>query len=122
MIQHGEAPYLECSTAGDSRFSAFCARVECRGGKTIERIYQAAKVFSDGLTGLDPRNAKGRRASNQEEVNVLYEQLWREYIAENPDLVDVLLRASGLSDKFGKLGHMCQATVLWKLRGEYLNT
>jgi hypothetical protein len=29
----------------------------------------------------------------------------------------VLRRASGLSDMFGKPGSVCQAEVLWRLRG-----
>ena len=55
---------MECSTKGDKRFSVFCARVDRRGGKSIEEIYQAAKVFEDGSTGLTWREAKGRVAVN----------------------------------------------------------
>jgi hypothetical protein len=52
MIQHGTAPFLECSSRGDRRFSAFAARIKSRGNKSIEEIYQAAKRFEDGSTGL----------------------------------------------------------------------
>lgn len=115
MIKHGEAPYLECSSFGDKRFSAFFARIKKRGNKSIEEIYQAAKVLEDGKTGLSWRQAKGKKAINQEEVNHLYDSLWKEYLEENPALLEVLKSASGLSDKFGQAGHCCQATSLWKL-------
>lgn len=119
MIKHGQAPYLECSSQGDKRFSAFYARVN---GRSIEEQFQAAKVFEDGTTGLHWRQAKGRSAVNQNEVNELYEKLWRQYITENPDLLRILVQASGLSDIFGQAGHMCQATILWKIRNENLTT
>lgn len=116
MIRHGIAPYLECSSRGDKRFSAFYACIRARGNRSIEEIYQAAKVFDDGSTGLTWRDAKGRRAVNQAKVTQLYAQLWDEYIAENPALLQVLKQASGLSDMFGQAGHCCQASELWRLR------
>lgn len=116
MIQHGEAPFLECSSRGDKRFSAFYARVKKYGNKTIEELYQAAKVFEDGSTGLTWREAKGRKAVNAEETARLYRKLWQRYIKENPRLLRVLIDASGLSDIFGQEGHMCQATELWRIR------
>jgi hypothetical protein len=116
MIRHGTAPFLECSSHGDPRFSAFHARIRGRGGRTIESIYQAAKVFADGTTGLDWRAAKGRKAVNQADCAVLYARLWDMYIAENPQLLSVLRHASGLSDMFGQSGHCCQATELWRIR------
>lgn len=117
MIKHGEPPYLECSSAGDKRFSAFWAKL---GDKSIEDLYQAAKVFEDGSTGLHWREAKGKTAVNMVEVSRYYEDLWRVYMEHHPELYPVLAAASGLSDKFGQKGHNCQATVLWKLRNEYL--
>lgn len=116
MIRHGTPPFLECSSRGDHRFSAFYAKILGRGGKSIEELYQAAKVFADGRTGLGWRDAKGRQAINQKEVQVFYGQLWDEYIAENPDLLKVLLAATGLQDVFGQTGHACQATELWRIR------
>jgi hypothetical protein len=120
MIRHGVPPYLECSSAGDQRFSAFFARIRARRRWTIERIYQGAKKFrGDGdeiITGLSPREAKGFRPLNGPEVRALYAQLWDEYIAENPDLIPVLVSATGLSDRFGKAGGVCQATELWRIR------
>jgi len=116
MVRHGTAPFLECSTRGDRRFSAFAARIRGRGNRSIEEIYQAAKVFEDGSTGLSWREAKGRKAVNAAEVRALYGRLWDEYIAENPHLLPVLKAASGLSDMFGQPGHACQATELWRIR------
>lgn len=116
MVRHGTAPFLECSSKGDRRFSAFGARIRSRGNRSIEEVYQAAKVFADGSTGLTWREAKGRSAVNMDEVRALYGRLWDEYMAENPDLLSVLTAASGLSDVFGQPGHACQATKLWRIR------
>lgn len=115
MIRHGEPPYLECSTRGDKRFSAFTARIRDR---SIEELYQAAKVFADGRTGLTWREAKGRHPTNAAECAALYSRLWDDYIDHHPDLLAVLRAASGLSDMFGQPGHVCQATELWRIRNQ----
>lgn len=117
MIKHGVPPFLECSSRGDKRFSAFFADVD---GIPIEDRYQAFKVFEDGSTGLHWSDAKGRKAINQPEANAYYSALWDAYIAANPELLDVLREASGLSDMFGKKGHCCQATELWRIRNHGL--
>ncbi len=114
MIRHGVAPFLECSSRGDRRFSAFYARVD---GQSIETRYQAAKVFEDGSTGLSWREAKGCRPVNIKIVQEFYVALWDAYLQEHPELLVILRAAPGLSDMFGQPGHMCQATVLWLLRG-----
>lgn len=116
MIQHGTAPFLECSSKGDHRLSAFSARIRGRGNRSIEEIFQGAKVFADGSTGLYWRDAKGKKAVNADEVRALYAVLWDEYVAENPELIDVIKQASGLQDLFGQPGHCCQATELWRIR------
>lgn len=118
MIRLGEPPYLECSSKGDKRFSAFYARLRCYGGRSIEEIYQAAKVFEDGSTGLTWKEAKGRKAVNQEECAALYSRLWDLYIDENPELLNVLKASSGVSDIFGQPGHCCQAVELWRIRNK----
>lgn len=120
MIRHGTAPFLECSSKGDVRLSAFSARLRFHGGRSIEEIYQAAKVFEDGSAGLTWREAKGRRAVNMDEVRTLYGRLWDAYIGENPQLLDVIVQASGLSDMFGQPGNACQATELWRIRAQHL--
>ena len=117
MIKHGEPPYLECSSRGDKRFSAFYARLKY-AVRTIEETYQASKIFEDGSTGLYWREAKGKKAVNQEECNILYSKLWDKYINENPELLKVLKESTGLSDIFGQEGHCCQATELWRIRND----
>ncbi len=117
MIKHGHAPFLECSSKGDKRFSAFYAVVN---GRTIEDQYQAAKVFEDGATGLSWRQAKGKKALNQAECSELYAKLWDQYIAEHPELHETLVKSTGVSDVFGQAGHCCQATELWRIRAKLL--
>ncbi len=119
MIKHGCEPFLECSTKGDKRFSAFCARIRGRGMKSIEEIYQAAKIFEDGSTGMTWKEAKGRQAVNADELAIMYSQLWDEYIDENPHLLEVLRIVSGVSDMFGQRGHVCQATELWRIKFKF---
>lgn len=116
MIKHGDPPYLECSSRGDKRLSAFYARIKSLDNKTIEEIFQAAKVLEDGSTGNPISVAKGQRATNARECSVIYSKLWDLYIEENPDLLETLQGASGLSDIFGQAGHVCQATELWRIR------
>jgi hypothetical protein len=127
MIRCGTPPYLECSSKGDRRFSAFYARIKSRGNRTIEEIYQASKVFDPPIiingvahtTGLCARDAKGLKANNQQEVSELYSRLWDEYIRENPDLLHTLKEQSGLSDMFGQVGRNCQAIELWRIRNSF---
>lgn len=114
MVKHGKPPYLECSSRGDKRFSAFYARV---AGRSIEETYQAAKVFDDGSTGLSWKQAKGKQACNHMELQQIYSSLWDTYISEHPELLTVLQNATGLQDMFGQVGHVCQATELWRIRG-----
>lgn len=116
MVRHGKPPYLECSSKGDKRFSAFYARIRAHDNKTIEELYQARKVLADGRTGLSIRDAKGKRPVNLKECSRWYAQLWDWYIAEHPILLNVLLNQTGLSDVFGVKGHCCQATELWRIR------
>jgi hypothetical protein len=121
MVKHGVAPYLECSSKGDKRFSAFYARIKAKKNKSIEELYQAFKIFDDGSTGLDWREAKGRKCVNQKDARTYYASLWDIYIKENSELLSVLLASSGLSDRFGQEGHACQATELWRIRCAALN-
>jgi hypothetical protein len=120
MITIGDPPYLECSSKGDVRFSAFHAIVN---GVQIEIQYQRAKRFKSitnisGTATLPWRIAKGKKPLNAVEVAKLYKDLWRQYLNENPELMQVLKRASGLSDHHGQKGHQCQAITLWELSRE----
>jgi|SRR5882762_1459239 len=116
MLKFGVSPFLECSSRGDKRFSAFYAKIRSQGSISIEDLYQASKVFMDGRTGLSWREAKGRKCINQDEVRILYSKLWDTYIFENPELLDVLKNTNGLSDIFGQQGHACQAEELWRIK------
>jgi hypothetical protein len=111
------APYLECSSKGDKRFSAFYAKL---GDKTIEELYQSFKILEDGRTGLSIKEAKGKKAVNQKEASRYYLDLWISYMMGHPELHSVLIEATGLSDIFGQPKHECQATVLWHIRTELI--
>jgi hypothetical protein len=119
-IRHGNPPFLECSSKGMVCFSAFHARLRKYGSRSIEELYQAAKVFEDGVTGLSWREAKGKYPVNLPEVQALYSRLWDEYIEENPNLVFWIITASGFSDIFGKPNHVCQATELFRIQQSLL--
>lgn len=120
MIRHGEAPFLECSSRGDKRFSAYYARIRRLHNRSIEELYQAKKIFKNGASGLPIDEARGLRPVNDMECRDYYSRLWDCYIQENIHLLKVLEKASGLSDKFGKPGHCCQATELWRIRCSWI--
>lgn len=115
MIKHGEAPFLECSSRGDKRFSAFYAKVR---GRPIERWYQEAKDLGDDEANntLLWNERQGLPAVNIEECHKLYASLWDEYMNGHPELIPILKEATGLSDIFGRAGGCCQATELWRIR------
>jgi hypothetical protein len=123
-VYHGKPPYLECSSAGDKRFSAFFARVKSHGNATIEEVYQGAKEFrnADGSksSGYSVKEAKGHRPANYREITNLYSHLWDDYMMENPHLLVVLKQVTGLSDRFGRPGSVCQATELWRIRNSWM--
>lgn len=124
MFKIGRKPYLECSSKGDKRFSAFIARIVKRDNKSIEELYQAAKVFADGSTGLSWQQAKGKQAVNQEECRILYSTLWDEYFEENKGLLLELSKGLylGFSDMFGQEGHACQAAEIYRIVQHYRET
>lgn len=121
MLRVGTPPYLECSSKGDKRFSAFYATLKNWGWLSIEEIYQAAKVFEDGRTNLHWREAKGLKPVNVEEVRMLYSQLWDEYFEENPKLLEYAATFTGFSDIFGKVGSTCQAVEIARNVRNYRN-
>ena len=51
---------------------------------------------------------------NQAECAHAYMDWWRAYLDEF-HLWPILEGASGLSDMFGQVGHVCQAITLWEL-------
>lgn len=120
MLKRGESPFLECSSRGDKRFSPFFAYIKGYS-KSIEDLYQGAKIFPDGSTNLTWKEAKGKQCINQDEVRDLYEYLWEQYIIENPELQKVLISHTGLSDMFGTEGGTCQAATLWRIRQKIID-
>ena len=132
MLTVGRAPFLECSTKGDTRFSPFYAKVK---GVSIEDAYHAKKILrspipvlfgEDKRTGLGWREAKelqrgGWVLTNPKSCAKLYSRMWDDYMRENRDLLKVLKRASGLSDMFGQpTSIVCQVIELWRIRDLYL--
>lgn len=115
MLKYGSFPYLECSSKGDKRFSAFYARIKSMDNKCIEEIYQCSKVVN-GRKCRTWREGKGRRPENSAEMKGLYGKLWRIYFEENPELLEVIKKYNGFSDIFGKLGCNCQAYEIYKIR------
>lgn len=112
MLRFGDAPYLECSSKGDKRFSAFYAIVE---GESIEKLYQAYKIFEDGSTGLSWKEAKGKIPVNIQTCRIFYTYLWNKYYQAHPELKDVILNYNGFTDIFGQEGHACQAEEIYKI-------
>lgn len=119
-IQYGVAPFLECSSRGEKRFSAFYARINRRSNRSIEELYQASKIFANGITNLSWQQAKGKRPINRLEAIVFYSNLWDEYMQENPHLMQLLVQASGLADFYGQKGSCCQAEELWRIRNNFI--
>ena len=118
MIRVGFEPFLECSSRGDKRFSAFYARIKSKGFKSIEELYQAKKVFADHSTGLSPKAAKGRKAINMPECMAYYSELWDLYFEENPELLEVIKNYNGFCDMFGRPGCQCQAKEIYRIKNK----
>lgn len=118
MRSFGYAPFLECSSKGDKRFSAFYATIKSLNNQSIETLYQAKKKFADGTTGLHWRAAKGKVAVNLAECHDYYRHLWRLYFTENPQLYSVIAQYNGFTDIFGQMGHCCQAEEIYMLKLE----
>lgn len=120
LLTRGLPPFLECSSRGDKRFSAFYATPKSLDGMTIEEAYQRMKILPLGVVVKSGwRYKKGIRAVNAAECAEAYEKWWREWIEEK-QLIGVLKSASGLSDMFGRETGVCQADVLWRIRQEAL--
>ena len=118
MIKFGSEPFLECSSKGDKRFSAFYAKIKNRDNKTIEQIYQEEKVFiiNGKMTkNLTTKEAKGKYPINYVAVSRLYSELWDEYFSENLELLDVISKYNGFSDIFGKENQNNQAREIYRI-------
>lgn len=83
----------ECSTKGDSRFSALCAVMP--DGRTVEQHYQCdVKGYQPG--GLNWRLGKGKPPLNNKTIDLWesYLNLWRVWGGINESLIDELIEKS----------------------------
>ncbi len=123
MVRVGSAPYLECSSKGDKRFSAYYAKLACEQNRSIEELYQGFKMFDDGhggfITGLGVKEAKGKCAVNQVPAAQFYSHLWNVYFCENPELLQAIAPYNGFSDIFGQEGRCCQAIEIYRIWQAY---
>jgi uncharacterized phage-like protein YoqJ len=112
---------LECSSAGDKRFSAFGARVSAFGViRSIEEHYQSSKTIdgaSPRFTGyIKGKPVNGCRINGVDlEPRFLtqwYKLLWVKYLDNNPELVAYAKTFDDFSDKFKGKAINCQADVI----------
>lgn len=96
-MKQGTAPFINCSTQGFRPFSSLVAKV-------------------DGIS-IDCQ-IKRSTFPNKSEKEAFGLSLWRRYIGENPNLAEVLRKASGLFDPFDN-GSVAEA--LWQVRAELLS-
>lgn len=109
--------YLECSSKGDKRFSAFYAKVSFYGMvDSIEHIYQSVKRDVNGN-----RVGKGRKVNyivingielNPKYLTPLYKLLWVKYLDNNKELVEYAKDYDIFTDSFRGRCINCQADVI----------
>lgn len=115
---------LYCDSRGDSRFSAFYAYVIIDGKKdSIESFYQNAKRDVNGnIPGKGKPFSyfiwKGKKYK-KEGISKLYENLWRLYFKQNPELLDYACQFDTFIDRFRGKARNCQADVIAKIVKEY---
>lgn len=104
----------ECSTKGDKRFSAFCAKMP--DGRTVEQHYQCdVKGYDTG--GVNWRLGKGKPPlDKQKDLWNEYLKLWKIWAENNPKLLEELRfkarsKKNILSDMFSS-GNVNQARAL----------
>lgn len=113
---------LECSSKGDTRYSAFYARVTIFGIEdSIENHYQLSKRFGDEDAPLNWRQAKGKHATHMhlngddyavEHLTAFYKLLWCRYLDNNPELVTYAQQFDKFTDRFKGNSINCQADVI----------
>jgi len=118
---------LECSTAGDDRFSAFKAHVLFHGEyDTIENFYQNCKRDENNKIP-----GKGKPVHHvywygktypAEALSVIYGELWRLYFKQRPYLLDYAKGFDKFTDRFKGKAINCQADVIAKLVKEMKGT
>ena len=105
---------LECSSAGDKRFSAFYAYVEFNDVvDSIEHHYQNVKFKENGA-----HCRKGERVHHiklfdmvlpPDMLTPFYRYLWYKYLRANPELVTYARQFDSFNDKFRGKSINCQA-------------
>ncbi|MED0738794.1 DUF6977 family protein [Aneurinibacillus thermoaerophilus] len=112
---------LECSSAGDKRFSAFYASVNAFGkNASIEEHYQLSKRFGERVPRTI-KEAKGKKPTHielngksypLEFLSQWYKLLWLKYLDCHPDLVKYASQFDIFTDKFRGKAVNCQADVI----------
>lgn len=108
---------LECSSAGDRRFSAFYAYVEVNGfSAPIEYHYQSCKKNIYGLSvpkgaHVDHIIINGKKLPSAF-LTPFYKLLWVKYLDAHPKLVKFAQGFNSFSDKFRGKSVNCQADVI----------
>ena len=109
---------LECSSVGDTRFSAFFAMLTFKGTtQSIEHIYQLSKRFGEFVPSRW-QEGKGKHPSHFnfmgkdfpiEALSSFYHWLWLKYLDQHPELVKFAAMFETFSDKFRGKSINCQA-------------
>jgi len=105
----------ECSSIGDKRFSAFYAKLKKYDNQTIEKLYQ---VDIKGYATWSEAYGKKGKLYDYETQKAKYEELWIDYLNENPELLDELLEITEthiLNDAFAKVNSVNQADTLMSI-------
>lgn len=114
---------LYCDSRGDKRFSALYAYVDIDDVKdSIEHFYQNAKRDeNDNIPGKGEPVAyfiwKDKKYES-EYLSNLYEDLWRLYFKQNPDLLEIASKYDVFIDRFRGKSINCQADVIAKIVNE----
>jgi hypothetical protein len=123
--------YLEISSRSDSplgkSLSPFNMRICINGvNNSVENFYHAMKVI-DGRTGLDWREAKGKKMDaiidpythfrvSPEDRFRIYHQMYQQYLDEHPEKIAGLVSYRHFSDMFGRPQSPCQCIeVGWRI-------
>jgi hypothetical protein len=118
MLSNNTKNILECSSAGDKRFSAFYAVVKVFGYEdTIENHYQACKQFKNGS-----KKPKGQCPDSLniygipldiKYLTAYYKLLWYKYLRKRRELITYASAFDDFHDKFkGGSTVNCQADVI----------
>lgn len=124
---------LECSSKGDTRFSALYAKVKYMNTTdTIENIYQSAKRFVNPEGEyVQYDKPKGKAPDGVIVFDVLYDidmltpfytWLWIEYFRANPSLLQHASTFDEFNDMFKGKAQNCQADVIRDLVHNYEDT